>query len=90
MLSLQVKDLLKVMSQVDIDVLEKITDLLKPFKDATTIMSSETSSSVSLIRPLTHSLMTKIKPDPANEDPTVIHTAKATLYHDLEMRLAFS
>lgn len=77
---------MKVMNKVDVTILEDVVSLLKPFYDVTNIMSSETSSSVSLIRPLHNQLMQVSKPDPALENPTAIHTAKASIFHDLETR----
>lgn len=70
----------------DIPVLEQLKSLLEPFKEATITMSTESSSSVSLIRPLLHSLINICKPDPQLNDVPVIHQAKAVMYHDLEKR----
>lgn len=83
---LKMKDLLKVMNNIDIDVLEKIVAILKPFKEVTVIMSSESCSSISLIRPLIHQLLKTVKPLPDDSDEPVIHQAKAYIYHDLEKR----
>lgn len=77
----QNRDLLR-----QIDLSEKVRDLLAPFKEATVVISSEISSSVSLIRPLLHKLLNVCRPTPELEDSPLIHRAKAVLYHDLETR----
>ena len=74
------------MNTVDINLLEEICKLLKPFKDVTTVMSTESSSSVSLIRPLLMQLKDHCKPTPELEDLPLIHEAKAAMFHDLETR----
>ena len=72
------------MSRIDVDVLEKICSVLKPLKDVTTLMSSQTQTTASLVRPLLYKLM-KVS-EPANDEPQPIHQAKANLFHDLEKR----
>lgn len=77
------------MRQIDLsdnDLLERLKQLLKPFKDVTVLMSSETSPTISLIRPLLSQLMRSVKPDSALEDPAVVHEAKAFIYFDLDSR----
>ena len=72
-------------NSIDVGIMEQLCQLLKPFKDVTVIMSTETSSSISLIRPLLHQLIENVKPTP-DVDPTIIHQMKAAIYHDLETR----
>jgi hypothetical protein len=72
------------MNGVDVDVVEQLCALLKPFKMVTVIMSTETSSSISLLRPLLHQLMEHAKPEVG--DIPVIHQTKAAIYHDMEKR----
>lgn len=70
---------------IDIELMQQISSLLKPFKDVTKIMSSEHSASISLIRPLLSQLVEITKPV-TDIDATVIHEAKAAMHHDLEQR----
>lgn len=74
------------MGLIDLDLLEKCAAILKPFKDVTVIMSSETSTTASLIRPLLHQLLTHVKPNADSNDPRIVHQSKAALYHHLELR----
>lgn len=83
---LKSKDLLKQVEMSDVEILERMKNMLLPFKEVTTIISTESSSSVSLIRPLLHKLLQCCKPDTDLDDPAVVHEARATLYHDLELR----
>lgn len=82
-------ELLKVMNQIAFDEVEALTAILKPFKHVTELMSTETSSSISLIRPLLHQLIGLVKPDVTLNDSPTIHRAKAVMFHDLESRLVF-
>lgn len=70
---------------IDIEVMELLCGILKPFKDVTNVMSTETSSSISLVRPLLHQLLELSKPGSAS-DPGVINNVKAGIHHDLEKR----
>lgn len=70
---------------ISVEQLEEIVTLLKPFKEVTVMMSTEQSSTISLIRPILIQLMEVCKPVP-NVDSTIIHTAKAAIYHDMETR----
>lgn len=72
-------------SKIDIEVLEDVAKVLLPFKEVTTIMSTESSSSISLIRPLLSSLMEHAKP--SQGDSRMVHQSKAAIYHDLQKRL---
>ena len=70
---------------ISVEQLEEIVTLLKPFKEVTVMMSTEQSSTISLICPILIQLMEVCKPVP-NVDSTIIHTAKAAIYHDMETR----
>lgn len=72
-------------NSLDMEAMELLCSLLKPFKDVTTIMSSESSSSISLMRPLLYRLMELSKPGSAT-DPGIINNVKAGIHHDLEKR----
>ena len=76
---------MRLYNSLDIEQLEEMCELLKQFKDVTLIMSSEKSSSVSLIRPLLHQLLENTKPLPDVNIP-LVHQTKAAIYHDLEKR----
>ena len=82
----QMKDLLKLHMKIDMDLLERTCSVLKVFKDTTVFMSSQSAVCVSLLKPLLHKLMLVSKPLSDSSDPTVLHDAKARLYHDLEKR----
>ena len=83
---LQHQELLKQIEMADVEILEMLEALLAPFKAVTLTMSTESSSSISLMRPLLHKLMTSCKPDVSLGDLNVIHEAKAAMYHDLKTR----
>jgi hypothetical protein len=83
---LKMNDLLHYLEVSKIDILEKIVPLLQPFKDTTNMMSSETTCSVSLLRPLLCNLLNVTRPDPSLNDPPKIHQMKAAMYHSLERR----
>lgn len=80
------KDLLRTLTHIDLDILDRCAVILRPFKDVTVFMSSETSTTASLILPLLQQLTANAKPDVDAGDPPVIHNAKAALYHNLETR----
>lgn len=84
-LVLQMNDLIRLHNHIDIEVMEEIIEVVKPFKDTTQIMSTETSSSISLIRPLFHEMLEATKPMP-DIDRNIIHEMKASMFHDLETR----
>jgi len=77
-------DLLRLHGKIDIELVEKLVEVLKPFKDATVLMSSQTVVTASLIKPLLSNLMMSSRP--AEGDATNLHQAKAQLFHDLENR----
>ena len=80
-------DLIKTMGLIDLELLEKLQRFLKPFKDAAVVLSSESTCTISLIRPIMHQLLAHSAPECELSDPPIIHQAKAVLYHDLEKRL---
>ena len=83
---LQNSDLLRDMRAIDIELIESLRDLLKPFKDVTVVMSSESSSSISLIRPLIKQLMENCDNSKVEEMPAPLHEMRQTIYNDLETR----
>lgn len=80
----QMRDLLRLHCKIDIELLEKVVEVLKPFKDVTVFMSGQTVVTASLIKPLLTKLVLISKP--TEDDSPPLHQAKATLYHDLEKR----
>ena len=79
---------MKTLRGVETEILELLCDLLKLFKEVTVVMSTESSSSISLIRPLQKQLMelcdnSKIPP---GTFPPAIHDMRQTLFNDLERR----
>ena len=76
--------MLKHRSKLDLELFEKCQEVLRPLKDVTTLMSSQTNTTSSLVKPLLHQLMLAAKPQ--TEENSSLHQAKATLYHDLEKR----
>lgn len=82
----QNNDMLRQMNAVDIDFVEKLCTILKPFKEITLVMSSESSSCISLIRPLLDQLMKLCTSTPEHGDSPCIHEMKHTIFNDLESR----
>lgn len=80
-------DLLSQLGRVNMDALEKAVVVLKPLKNVTTLMSSQskTTASIVVVRPLLYKLMKACEPQADDQQP--IHQAKASLFHDLENRL---
>lgn len=72
-------------SGLDIALLDEMCVLLKPFKDVTQILTTEKSSSISLLRPLLNQLLEHVKPQVDVNTP-IIHQTKALIHHDLETR----
>ena len=72
-------------SRLDLELLEKFVEVLQPFQQVTTLLSSQTMVTASLVKPLLKQLMNASRPQEG--EPTLLHQAKATLYHDLEERL---
>lgn len=68
-------------------VVEELSKFLKPFKDSTAVMSTEKSSSVSLIRPLMKQLMNHCRQGDASI--ACIHELRETIYNDLDKRLVY-
>lgn len=66
--------------------METLRDLLKPFKEATVVMSTETSSSISLIRPLMKKLLSLCNNHGVGEMPAALHEMRQIMYNDLEAR----
>jgi hypothetical protein len=71
---------------IDTEIVEALCTLLKPYKDVTMVMSTESSSSISLIRPLLKQLMALCDNTAAPEMAPAIHEMRQTLYNDLEAR----
>lgn len=67
--------------------LKRVCVLLKPFKDATDLISAEKYVTSSLILPLQDSLLSKTAPD--YSDPGMVSTMKSLIYNDLEPRYVF-
>ena len=67
--------------------IEAVAEILEPFKEATAIMSTETSSSISLICPLMLELMSSCRQLTIGEDvPASIREMGETIRNDLETR----
>ena len=76
--------MLRKYSKIDLDLLERFAAVLAPFEATTKVMSSQTCVTASLVKPLLANLLERSKPQ--EDDPPVLHQAKATLYHDIEQR----
>lgn len=83
---LQKNDILGDIRDIDTAILDELSNVLKPFKNVTVVMSTELSSSVSLIRPLMRQLMVKCREPSSNHIPA-IHEVKETIHNNLENRL---
>lgn len=81
---LKMMDLIRMNNAIDLDLMERLCQLLKPFKDVTLVISSEKSSSISLVRPLLSQLLSATVPSP--NDLPMMNQVKATIHHDLEKR----
>lgn len=81
---LQQKLLLQHIPNIDVDMLEQACNVLRPLKETTIFMSSQTTTTASLVRPLYHSLIAASEPNDNDVQP--IAQAKAALHHDLEKR----
>ena len=71
-------------SKMNLDLLERCAAVLAPFEAATKVMSNQTCVTDSLVKPLLANVLERSKPQ--EDDPSVLHQAKATLYHDIEQR----
>ena len=88
----QMNDLLHHLEVSNMTVLEKLVHILKPFQETTTLMSSESSCTLSLIRPLMCHLLRVTASGPEldgdeSDEPPIIHQMKAVMRHNLETRL---
>ncbi|CAM4502813.1 unnamed protein product [Leuciscus chuanchicus] len=63
---------------------EQLIEVLKPLKTVTTLMSSETTPTISMILPLKEMILKSMVP--GDEDSTVIKEAKEAIAHDLDRR----
>ena len=63
---------------------EQLIEVLKPLKTVTTLMSSETTPTISMILPLKEMILKSTAP--ADEDSTAIKEAKEAITQDLEKR----
>lgn len=73
--------------EIDPEVVEMLK-ILKPFKEITRVMSTESSSSISLIRPLHQQMMRNLR-EPTSEISlrASIHEMREIIRNDLETRL---
>lgn len=74
------------MRAIDTSILESVCALLKPFNEATIVMSTESSSSVSLVRPLLKQLMASCDNKGADNMPASLRELRQRIYNDLELR----
>lgn len=63
---------------------EQLIEVLKPLKTVTTLMSSETTPTISMILPLKEMILKSMVP--GDEDSTVIKEAKEAIGQDLDRR----
>ena len=82
------KDLLRHHGRLDLELIENFITVLKPFKDATVLMSSQRLVTASLLKPLLAQLMAVSKP--SNGEQAILHQAKANLFNDLEKRYRYN
>lgn len=72
---------------VDLEFIKMLCQILKPFKEATVIMSTESSASISLVRPLLHQLMAHCQAQSASmHSQPALHELCETIKNDLESR----
>ena len=71
----QKNDILREWRAVDPDVIDELIQVLAPFKTVTVLMSTEKSSSISLIRPLIHQLMDRLRASSPPENAKVSLTS---------------
>lgn len=79
-------DLGRELGTIDIRVMEVLRNLLRPFKDATVVMSTESSSSISLIRPLMKQLMRQCDNTGVEGLAPSIHQVRQIIFNDMETR----
>ena len=78
-----VKDI-AVLTDSEVKLAEDLTKILKPLKNVTTLMSTETSPSVSMIIPLQKMILKSMTP--SEEDSATIKDAKAAITKNLKDR----
>lgn len=69
---------------VDLEVVDAFCDVLKPYYDATHLVSSQTNITISLIHPLKSQILSKLKI--TEVDHPAVKTLKTTLHDDLKTR----
>ncbi|KAM9350016.1 E3 SUMO-protein ligase ZBED1 [Symphorus nematophorus] len=75
---------ISVLTDGEAKLAEDLIRILKPLKNVTTLMSTETSPSVSMIIPLQKMILKSMTP--SEEDSSTIKDAKAAITKDLEVR----
>ena len=85
---LQNKTLLQKWREIDPEVIDELVEVLKPFKEITRVMSTESSSSISLIRPLHQQIMKNLRKPTTTESThrSSLHDMKETIRNDMEKR----
>ncbi|XP_062576514.1 E3 SUMO-protein ligase ZBED1-like [Saccostrea cucullata] len=68
----------------DFTVAEEVVQLLKPFKDITTLLCSEKSPTLSIILPLHNKLLDKLREQ--NDDTPTVCSMKNIMFKDLKVR----
>lgn len=79
-----VTELRKHLSKVDCDVMEKVIVVMKPLKEATEAVSSESKLRISSIHPMKHFLIRKLQP--LDTDDTLTLSLKRCMSDDLRLR----
>ena len=74
------------MRMIDTQLIEALRDTLAPFKTVTLVMSSESSSTASLIRPLHKQLMAICVDDSKDYYDSSLNEMKMTIHNDLDTR----
>ena len=80
------KYLLKDIRLIDTELCGQLCKQLKPSKEVTVVMSTETSSSISLVRPLLKQLMSLCNNSGADEMAASLHELRQTIFNDLDTR----
>lgn len=75
---------ISVLTDGEAKLAENLIKILKPLKNVTTLLSTETSPSVSMIIPLQKMILKSMTP--SEEDSSTIKDAKAAITEDLEVR----
>lgn len=79
----QVNELMREWREIDPDTVDELCSILKPFKDVTTVISTESSVTVSLIRPLLFQLMSGLRVQSSNPS---LREFRETIRNNLEKR----